>query len=254
MSKKCQNCGAEMADDMNFCPTCHAKNVPVTPVAPSVPNQQNAPASAASSRNAEQVLPAGGKPLSNKLKIIVLIVSLVAIFINLIILLISEFVFPQFLFQLCIAGIVIAVFPSVFFSVFMKPSLSTKVLLYIGCALALIPNGITFCWQSETVCKYSLALTLEHYRFIKMDKDDTINWRNITVEGDTYKISSGSINPVPPEFNETLAFRRRESEVGVTWEAADKTTQKWLKAAGRAQKVFQNKEADDSEFEKPDLD
>ena len=25
MSKKCQKCGAEMADNMNFCPKCHAK-------------------------------------------------------------------------------------------------------------------------------------------------------------------------------------------------------------------------------------
>ncbi|MBO4648192.1 MAG: zinc ribbon domain-containing protein [Lentisphaeria bacterium] len=25
MSKKCQKCGTEMADDMNFCPKCHSK-------------------------------------------------------------------------------------------------------------------------------------------------------------------------------------------------------------------------------------
>ena len=25
MSKKCQNCGGEMADNMNFCPKCHTK-------------------------------------------------------------------------------------------------------------------------------------------------------------------------------------------------------------------------------------
>lgn len=32
MSKKCQNCGAEMADNMNFCPKCHAKFEAPAPV------------------------------------------------------------------------------------------------------------------------------------------------------------------------------------------------------------------------------
>ena len=31
MSKKCQNCGAELADNMNFCPNCHAKVAQAAP-------------------------------------------------------------------------------------------------------------------------------------------------------------------------------------------------------------------------------
>ena len=39
MSKKCRNCGYEMADNMNFCPQCHAKYEAATVQSPSVPVQ-----------------------------------------------------------------------------------------------------------------------------------------------------------------------------------------------------------------------
>ena len=48
MSKKCQNCGTELADNMNFCPQCHAKfeaqpAVP-PPQTPTAPNNVQQPA------------------------------------------------------------------------------------------------------------------------------------------------------------------------------------------------------------------
>ena len=48
MSKKCQNCGFELADNMNFCPQCHAKfeaqpAVP-PPQTPTAPNNVQTPA------------------------------------------------------------------------------------------------------------------------------------------------------------------------------------------------------------------
>ncbi|MBO4648188.1 MAG: zinc ribbon domain-containing protein [Lentisphaeria bacterium] len=54
MSKKCQKCGAEMADNMNFCPQCHQK-VESAPAAPA-PAQQPAAAPA----------PAAGTPAQSK--------------------------------------------------------------------------------------------------------------------------------------------------------------------------------------------
>ena len=42
MSKKCQNCGFELADNMNFCPQCHAKveaSSAATPQTPAAPTQ-----------------------------------------------------------------------------------------------------------------------------------------------------------------------------------------------------------------------
>ena len=42
MSKKCRNCGFELADNMNFCPQCHAKveaSSAATPQTPAAPTQ-----------------------------------------------------------------------------------------------------------------------------------------------------------------------------------------------------------------------
>ena len=61
MSKKCQKCGAEMADNMNFCPQCHQK-VESVPAAPA-PAQQPAAAPAPA---AQQTAPAAGTPAQGK--------------------------------------------------------------------------------------------------------------------------------------------------------------------------------------------
>lgn len=43
MSKKCQNCGAELADNMNFCPQCHQKFEQTPAARPAQTMRQTAP-------------------------------------------------------------------------------------------------------------------------------------------------------------------------------------------------------------------
>ena len=59
MSKKCQNCGFELADNMNFCPQCHAKYVAAPPqgVANGAAAPSGAPTSVPVASNAS--VPAG---------------------------------------------------------------------------------------------------------------------------------------------------------------------------------------------------
>ena len=75
--KQCQKCGSEMADNMNFCPQCHAKCEAPTPAA-------SAPVAAERSVNASAASAAAGKNGGSMKKVVgsilVLLVLLAGIF------------------------------------------------------------------------------------------------------------------------------------------------------------------------------